>query len=247
MNCQFLQNETAAGAGPDASAGVAGLVASARAFAERLGAQDFSYFVMRPPAGRVPEAPSALQASYPDEWKERYLARSYQLRAPVIQTARAARLPFRWGHGGFLARFPKSQRLVFHEARAFGITEGWSVPVYGPEGEAAVFSLVADDRRALEEAVTGAAAQIQLFAVRYHDEMMAEGGVRDSPAPGDVTAREREALHWTAEGLTTEATADRRGLTPSAVNYHLRNACRKLSASSKQHAAIKALRLGLID
>ncbi|MEM1316364.1 MAG: helix-turn-helix domain-containing protein, partial [Pseudomonadota bacterium] len=85
------------------------------------------------------------------------------------------------------------------------------------------------------------------FAVRYHDEMMGEGGARGAETPDRVTPREREALHWTAEGLTTEATAARLGLTPSAVNYHLRNACRKLSASSKQHAAIKALRLGLID
>lgn len=243
MNCQFLQNET----GPDAAGGVDGLVASARRFAEDLGARDFSYFIMRPPRGRAPTAPCALQASYPDEWKGRYMGRSYQLRDPVIEVARRARAPFRWGHGEFLSRFSKAQRLVFHEARAFGIAEGWSAPVHGPDGEAAVFSLVSDDRRALEDAVFGAAAQIQLFAVRYHDAMMETGGVRGEPAAGEVSAREREALHWTAEGLTTEATAERLGLTPSAVNYHLRNACRKLGASSKQHAAIKALRAGLID
>jgi len=48
------------------------------------------------------------------------------------------------------------------------------------------------------------------------------------------------------EGLKTEHIAVRLKLSESAVNYHLGNASRKLGAYNKHHAAIIALREGLL-
>ena len=61
-----------------------------------------------------------------------------------------------------------------------------------------------------------------------------------------LTARELECLAWTAEGLTTSDIADKVCLSDSAVNYHLGKAARKLGGSSRHHAAILAIRSGLI-
>jgi DNA-binding CsgD family transcriptional regulator len=200
---------------------------------------------MRAPAGAA-EAAGALQASYPADWLSRYAARGYRHVDPAVTTARRARLPFRWGHGDFLSRFEKTGRRVFHEAKDFGVTEGWAVPVHGPEGDAGVFSICAPRASEIEEAVAAAAGEIQLFAAEFHDAVLRASGPRQGAADPELTARERAALGWTAEGLTAEETGARMGLTASAVNYHSGNAARKLGAVNKHHAAILALRRGLI-
>lgn len=244
MNCQFLQN--AAEAAPltelpeDQSR-------RAREFTCAVGVEHFSYLLLRRPQGCGAGA-GALQSSYPEGWVARYRARGYQHLDPAVSAGRRARLPFRWGHGRFLRGYRKRERLVFHEAKTFGVTEGWAVPVHGPDGDAALFSLCSSRAEDVEEAVRAAAGGIQLFAAEFHAaviEALAPAAA-DAAPPEPLSERERAALAWTSEGLTTEQTAVRLGLSASAVNYHLRNAARKLGAASKGHAAMIALRRGLI-
>lgn len=93
---------------------------------------------------------------------------------------------------------------------------------------------------------TSPTAAIQLFAVRFHDAMLERLSLRPEGGGRPLSMREAQALLWSAEGLTTDATAERPGLSASAVTHHLPNARRKLGASSKHHAAIIAIRRGLI-
>lgn len=61
-----------------------------------------------------------------------------------------------------------------------------------------------------------------------------------------LTSRERDVLSWTALGKSSWAIGTLTGLSPSTVNFHLRNAMRKFGVSSRHVAASHALRLGLI-
>ena len=243
MNCQIVRNGDIP-ALPGETVGE--LADAAAAFAGALGVRHFSYLMLRPPHGGRSDDSRTLRASYPDEWVARYAARAYAQHDPVIEVTRRARLPFRWGHGPFLRKFGKVRRQVFHEAREFGVTEGYAVPLHGPDGELAVFSICAADGATVDDVVAGAAGDVQLFAVRFHDEMLRRCALRRVPEGPDLTSREAEALVWTADGLTTEETAERLRLSVSAVNYHLRKASRKLGASNKHNAAILAMRQGLI-
>lgn len=240
MNCQTLQNvvdESPLPQLPEAQ------TQRAMAFARSVGAAHFSYLLLHAPASvRIA---GALQSSYPSEWVARYAGRGYGRLDPVVISARRARLPFRWGQGEFLHRFAKVERRVFHEARAFEVTEGWAVPLHGPEGDTAIFSICTARARDMDATVAERAAEISLFAMEFQDAVMR---AHSEPAATDLplSPRERETLGWTAEGLTTEVIAHRLGLSASAINYHLRNACRKLGARNKYHAAILALRRGLL-
>lgn len=254
MNCEMLQNpdwiepipaDFTASPGQLAQLDAA-LNDRATAFARKVGARHFSYFATRMPRRSSVRIGETLRCSYPMPWVDRYLGRTYHFYDPVICLGRQARLPFRWGHGRFLSDFVKAQRLVFHEAKEFEITEGYAVPVHGPEGDGGVFSICAPRRADIDDALAAAAPHIQLFAVQFHDAMMRRFAARDDTDMVELTERETEILHWTADGLTTEAIADRLGLTASAINYHLGNVCRKLGAASKHHAAILAIRAGII-
>jgi LuxR family transcriptional regulator, quorum-sensing system regulator SdiA len=63
---------------------------------------------------------------------------------------------------------------------------------------------------------------------------------------GHVIARALERMNWAADGLTTEQIADRLSLSAATVNYHFNKIVLKFDAANRHHAAIKAIRLGLI-
>jgi DNA-binding CsgD family transcriptional regulator len=66
----------------------------------------------------------------------------------------------------------------------------------------------------------------------------------DEGAP--LSERELECLRWVSLGKTAWETAQIMGRSQRTVEFHLVNATRKLSASNKIHAAVIAVRKGLI-
>jgi len=218
----------------------------ARDLVDELGLDHFAYLACRLPPGTMLEPEDTFRTSYPSEWVARYKDKTYRLYDPVVVRAQRSRLPFLWGQGNFLRPYRKAQRHVFHEAKTFGIEEGYLVPVCGPDGDIGVFTVVSENRDAVRSAASLAAGRIQLFAAEFHDAVMR--GIERTPIHAEVllSNRERECLKWTADGLTTEAVADRLSLSASAVNFHLAKATRKLGGSNKLHATILALRQGLI-
>lgn len=71
------------------------------------------------------------------------------------------------------------------------------------------------------------------------------GGGREPMPELELSAREREVLDGLAEGLSYEEVARKLGLAVSTVQSHVRNIYRKLGASSKVGAVMKARALGL--
>jgi DNA-binding CsgD family transcriptional regulator len=62
-----------------------------------------------------------------------------------------------------------------------------------------------------------------------------------------LSDHEREVLHWSARGLTIAAIARMIDKSPFTVDFHMRNARRKLGANKTTLAVSKAQHLGLID
>jgi DNA-binding CsgD family transcriptional regulator len=88
---------------------------------------------------------------------------------------------------------------------------------------------------------------VYLLGLQLHDHLL--GLSTRLPAMTDdcaLTPRELECLKWAAEGLTTEQIADRVMISSATVNYHFNKIVTKLDAANRHHAAIKAVRLGLI-
>lgn len=224
----------------------ASVLETAEAFVQSLSLQHYAYMMTRLPHGVAGRPEDTLKTNYPQEWAGRYVDKCYRFYDPVVQLGSRSRLPFRWGHGSFLKRFPKLQRRVFYEAKEFGITEGYCVPIAGPDGDIGLFAVCAATRGEIDEAVAAAAADIQMFAVRFHDEITRT--VRNWRDDVEVTLspRERECLLETSAGMTTEDIGTKLGLSDSAVNYHLGNASRKLGACNKHHAAILAMQARLL-
>ncbi|WP_282610158.1 LuxR family transcriptional regulator [Pelagibius sp. Alg239-R121] len=212
-----------------------------------LGLPFFSYLLVRPGEGLAKSGSDVLITNYAPEWCTRYQHKLYKHYDPVALIAGRSRLPFFWDSGSFLRPFRKDQRRVFHEGRTFNIACGYSIPIAGPDGDVGVFSVVASRDGHLTDAVKGAGGDIYVSAIHAHDRVMRLlSDDTDDHEDVRLSAREIECLKWTAEGMTTNAIAETISISPATVNYHLNKAIRKLEASNRHHAAIKAIRAGLI-
>ena len=72
------------------------------------------------------------------------------------------------------------------------------------------------------------------------------GGWRDLPPEPRLTGREVQCLTWAARGKSSWETAQICEISENTVNFHLKNAQRKLGAVNKCHALAKALTHGFI-
>lgn len=62
----------------------------------------------------------------------------------------------------------------------------------------------------------------------------------------ELSDREKDCLHWAAEGKTSWETAKILQISKRTVVFHLQNASKKLNASNRQNAIARAVVLGLI-
>ncbi|HIP22877.1 MAG TPA: hypothetical protein EYG79_04685 [Rhodobacteraceae bacterium] len=219
------------------------------AFLDEIQLDYFSFVLLRPPSDLKFECLETLNTNYPNEWLNRYQSNRYLDLDPVAALARGTNRPFYWNHGRFLRPFRKSQRRVFNEAREFQILNGLSIPVHSPKGEIGIFNLVAKNKVQLREATEGAQEQIMSLAYDTHDLVMKSQRLKfeQNQTVVDLSARERECLAWTLEGKTAREIAEIIGLSVDTVNHYAQTSTLKLGGSNKYHAAVKALRAGILS
>lgn len=64
--------------------------------------------------------------------------------------------------------------------------------------------------------------------------------------PNPLTEKERTALVWAAEGLTTKQIAQQMGISPHTIKDHLTSAMRRLGAVNRTQAVLIAVRTGQV-
>jgi DNA-binding CsgD family transcriptional regulator len=219
------------------------------AMVDELGLDHYSFLVLRAPKNLPFDTTDTIRTSYPDEWINRYMALRYFEVDPVATLTLESIRPFYWGQGRFLRGFKKPQRLVFDEAREFRISYGLSIPVRGTNGELSVFNVVSSDKRHLHAVTASEHSRIFAAAFDTHDRVMQEIATTCNQPETTVplSIRERECLAWTLEGKTAGEIATILNLSVSTVNHHASSASHKLGSLNKHHAAVKALRDGLIQ
>jgi DNA-binding CsgD family transcriptional regulator len=74
---------------------------------------------------------------------------------------------------------------------------------------------------------------------------VSRGSGRGARPPADLSYREAEVLGLVGEGLTTEAVAERLGLSPRTVHAHLRSIYRKINVGARGAAVRWAIGHGL--
>jgi len=195
-------------------------------------------------ASIMPDGQIIGYTNYPEAWVKYYIDHEFHTIDPVIQTAAKSIVPVNWRAIGD----NYSDSLVFQKAREYGIgSAGLSIPVRGPYGEFAVFSVTkdcSDDKWG--ELTTRLMRDFQSIAVYMHDSVLRGHGLFKLLNKKPLSKRETEVLQWYARGKTQNDIAVLTGLRPSTVTAYLQSARTKLNALSTAHAAARAISMGAI-
>lgn len=226
-----------------------GFAAALSAAVAGHGLDVFTYLGVR--LRRYPRTPSDTPffiSTYPPEWIRRYDEQHYVHVDPVVSLGLGAARPFYWSEA--MARGAGQRgRQLFAEAASFGIRQGVTLPVHGPAGDFAMITFASNERdgryaRELKDSMW----LLQAISLAAHDaigrHLLGEGTAGSAIT---LTPRERECLVWTAAGKSAWEVAQILSRSVDVVNFHLKNAARKLGVYGKHHAVVKAMMLGLIS
>ncbi len=187
---------------------------------------------------------------YPLPWVERYLECDYLKIDPVVAHCHDNSTPFLWSEAQLRARCavdPHHQLVnrMFEEAHAFGLGAGVSVPLHGPGACWGLMSFAGPRSRAAE--IERRLPELLTIAHYAHEAARPFARSRACITTPELTRRERECLHWAAEGKTSWEVGRLLGVSERTAIYHLQNAAKKLEVSGRQAAVARAISLGLIS
>lgn len=202
--------------------------------------KSFVYLGLRMPSHNVPDQDLPLiLTNMPPSWKKAYWHENRHLCNPTMKRACTSRVPLLMTPGEL-----EQEHLSPAAARP---TSGVVVPVHGPEGELALFSLMGqwDATRALPDGLK--VSEVHILALNIHATVTECALKQRAPDFVSLTAREQECLLLTARGKTAWEISKIMARSRGTVNFHLQNAMRKLDSVNKTQAAAKATALGLLS
>ncbi len=185
--------------------------------------------------------------TYPASWVRRYQEAGHEAVDPVVRRVAASSLPVFWD--GLAGTVPR--HVVFDEARDHGLANGITVPVAGPRGERALFSIATDLAPEAAPDHQAAFAGRVLLTALYLDEAVRGLARKAAHATRaglpQLTRRERECLQWAATGKTSWEISTILSISERTVIFHMVNATKKLGATNRRQAVVRALGLRLIQ
>ena len=215
--------------------------------ARRLGFEHWIYGALMPVSPTRTE--EFVINGYPEEWRRHYLESGYTMADPTVTYARSHVIPSLWDdlasarHRGVDSDHAK---LIFNEARSFGLAKGLSVPLHGLGCLFGIMSYAAaDPRHPILESTIHAEAVLLATYVHQAAALLINRDASEKLRP--LTPRERECLKWAAEGKSGWEIAHVLKISERTTVFHLMNAYQKLGVMNRQQAVAKSLVLGLLE
>lgn len=183
--------------------------------------------------------------TYPTEWVQHYVDHDYIRIDPVVLGCFQRFHPVDWKR---LDWSSKPARHLRQEAQRFGIgNQGLSVPIRGPNGQFALFTLShhCDDA---EWSVLMDMHQRDLIVIaHYFNQKALEIAAGRAPEPTKpLSPREIDALTYLAMGYGRGQVADLLSISEHTLRVYIESARFKLGAANTTHAVARALSEGLI-
>ncbi|OLP57524.1 LuxR family transcriptional regulator [Rhizobium rhizosphaerae] len=197
--------------------------------------------------------PTVLELRNIDEtMRDYWFGRGYFRHDPVQHVALGTTAPFFWNYD------PKAEtriRAFMNEDTACvadflaerGLTAGVTVPVHLPGGDyATVTGIRAGDPARLEREARLCLGEFSLMAHLFQRAVGAQVA-RQATGLARLTARERECLRHSADGLSAKEISRLIDRSVPTVVMHLNAATRKLGAKNRTQAVARAAHFRLLD
>lgn len=209
---------------------------------------DFDYFAIghkfEHDIGGNSASVRAFSTNFPEDWQQFYFLNRLHRHDPVIAWGPKVSYATEWHSILQLASCGQSQRMVLNSASDFGLKCGLFMSVRNLDGSIQLVSFASRHSKTINETVLAEATRIgQKMSIWLRDK------ANDRPCNNEIVLSEREieCLRWSALGKTSAEIELIVGISGNTVNFHLKNATRKLDASSRTLAVVKAIRMHLIQ
>jgi LuxR family quorum-sensing system transcriptional regulator CciR len=187
----------------------------------------------------------AVAINFPRDWQSHYFEHNYHHIDPVVTLTPSIARPFLWSRLQQQHAIRPEQRLIFEEARVAGLNNGISIPLHGAWGRCAVLSFAS---RAVDSEPDAKLNRLNVLASQFHVAFTDMSPSRQPPdMPVQLSQREKDCLLWTAQGKSSWDIGMILNISGNTVNFHLKNAMRKLDTTSRTVAVVKAIRRNLIQ
>lgn len=184
-------------------------------------------------------------STYPGHWLDQYVAEDYARIDPVVQGCFRRFHPVDWRR---LDWSGKAAREMMGEARGNGIgDQGFSVPIRGPSGQFALFSITDERRDSAWETYTEDHTRDLILAAHFVNQkaLEIERG-SDEAKLQNLSPREIDVCTLLAMGYSRAQAAEALSISEHTLRVYVESARFKLGASNTIHAISKALTMGLL-
>lgn len=179
--------------------------------------------------------------TYPIAWHERYEDVRYRDCDPVVLACATGFAPIDWRTLDWTGR---PLKRLLSEAREFRVgNQGYSIPLHGPLGQFAMFSI---SKQCTPERwaalIAEAAGDMLLIANHVHRQVLELTQAEQARLGKPLSPREREALTLIATGRSRGQVADRLEISESTLRVYLDSARHKLGGLNTFHAVAIAMK-----
>lgn len=183
--------------------------------------------------------------TYCDEWRARYLDQNYLRVDPVIMGCFQRFHPVNWKQ---LDWSSKAAKQFQKESLDYGVgNQGFSVPIRGPNGQFALFTV----NNTCDDITWGAFTEANrrdliLIAHSFNEKALRFEPNRLPEAPQPLSPREVDAMTLLAIGHSRAQVAQQLSISEHTLRVYIESARFKLGALNTTHAVARALSRGLI-
>ncbi|MGG7445504.1 LuxR family transcriptional regulator [Kosakonia oryzendophytica] len=197
--------------------------------------------------------PSLLEMrNVPQDMRQLWCERGYYQVDPVQHFALESCAPFVWSYqrpdrSALQGRLDNTARQVTHYMRDHNMPCGATVPLHLPNGGFVTLTGIVA-RQQQERDISDTLAQLTFLAHRFQESAfpLFDASMRTCRHV-KLSNRERECLAWSAEGLTAKEIARKLHRSVATVTLHLNTAAKKLGATNRVQAVVRALHYRLLD
>jgi DNA-binding CsgD family transcriptional regulator len=183
--------------------------------------------------------------TYAPEWVERYLEQDYLRVDPVVQGCFQRFHPVDWKRLDWTS---KAARTFLREAIEYGVgNQGFSIPIRGPQGQFALFSVSDNCDDEAWATFTETNARDLILVAHFFNQKALEfekGNILDKHQ--GLSPREVDAMTFIAMGYSRAQVAATLEISEHTLRVYIESARHKLGALNTTHAVARALSRGLI-
>ncbi|MEL6647236.1 MAG: autoinducer binding domain-containing protein [Pseudomonadota bacterium] len=183
--------------------------------------------------------------TYSPEWAARYMENDYQRIDPVILGAYQGFQPLDWRR---LDWSSKAAKALLQDATRHGVgSQGFSVPLRGPNGQFAIFSANHTcDELTWDMFIATYRRDLLLMAHYFNQKALEFEPDRLPGARPNLSPREVDAITLLALGYGRAQVAQSLAISEHTLRVYIESARHKLGAINTVHAVARAMTLGLI-